>query len=119
MSIHRVALCVGFKWKIIVGLILVLTIVRILVPAKLSYRGRFGDRQRRDCVSTLRQLDAAVQQWALENKKKPQDLVTMSNAMEYINPKIRIECPSSGKYTIGPAVSNLPTCSISGHALPP
>jgi hypothetical protein len=71
------------------------------------------------CINYLRQLDGAVQQWALENKMKPEDLVTLSNAMQYINPGNRIECPSGGKYTVGPAVSNLPTCSVEGHTLPP
>ena len=69
------------------------------------------------CVNNLRQLDGAAQQWALENQKKPGDRITMTDITPYLrNPLV---CPQKGAYKIGPVVSNVPTCSIKGHALPP
>jgi hypothetical protein len=70
------------------------------------------------CIINLRQLYGATRQWALDHKKKPEESVTMSDVMSYINTNNRIVCPLGGKYTVGPAVSNVPTCSIAGHALP-
>lgn len=76
--------------------------------------------QRNACINNLRQIDAAKNQWALENGKKAGDTVTEADIKPYIKldangnlPK----CPSGGKYTIGKVGEN-PTCSIPGHELP-
>jgi hypothetical protein len=76
--------------------------------------------RRNVCINNLRQIDAAKQQWALENRKTSSDVVTEDNIKRYIKldangnlPK----CPDGGKYTIG-KVGEKPTCSISGHELP-
>ena len=69
------------------------------------------------CINNLRQMDGAVQQWALENKKKPEDKVSLSDIMPYL--KNSVYCPQGGTYKIGPTVSNVPICSVKGHALPP
>jgi len=68
------------------------------------------------CINNLRQIDGAVQQWALEQKKKPEDKVTMSDIMPYL--KNPVTCPQNGIYVIGPTVSNIPACSFAGHVLP-
>jgi hypothetical protein len=69
------------------------------------------------CINNLRQIDAAKQQWALENNKKAGDVPTAADLAPYLgNGKFPI-CPSDGTYTIG-AVSNAPTCSIPSHKLP-
>jgi outer membrane lipoprotein-sorting protein len=77
-------------------------------------------RQRNACINNLRQLDAAKNQWALEQRKKNGDMVTEADITPYIKldasgnlPK----CPAGGKYTIG-RVGTTPTCSIPGHLLP-
>lgn len=104
-------------------MIVVVLGVSVLGFAALALLGsrlgpRSGTSPMNGCINNLRQLDGAVQQWALDRKKQPEDFVTLSNAMEYISPRIRIACPSGGKYTVGPLVSNQPTCSIAGHVLP-
>jgi hypothetical protein len=68
------------------------------------------------CINYLRQIDAAKQQWALENNKgadavpQPQDLV------RYFPNSIMPQCPAGGRYTMN-AVNRAPTCSIPGHVL--
>jgi hypothetical protein len=62
-------------------------------------------------------MDGAIQQWALEYQKKPEDKIAMSDISPYLSHEL--QCPRGGKYTIGPAVSNGVTCSFPGHALPP
>ena len=67
------------------------------------------------CINNLRQIDAAKQQWALENGKKSTDTPTKEDLMPYLRswPK----CPAGGSYTIG-TVGETPTCSIPKHVLP-
>jgi len=72
------------------------------------------------CINNLRQIDAAKQQWALENNKTATATPEAKDIAAYLgtaqNPGFP-KCPAGGKYTIG-AVNVAPTCSIPGHALP-
>jgi len=79
-----------------------------------------NNSQRNACINNLRQIDAAKNQWALENRKTNGDAVTEADIKPYIKldasgnlPK----CPAGGKYTLGKVGEN-PTCSIAGHVLP-
>src|SRR5689334_20310694 len=40
--------------------------------------------QKNACINNLRQLDGAVQQWALENQKQGSDAVTTANITPYL-----------------------------------
>jgi prepilin-type N-terminal cleavage/methylation domain-containing protein len=75
------------------------------------------------CINNLRQLDGAVQQYALENKLAS----TATYALADLQPYIKLDstgaippCPAAGTYSPGASVANPPTCSLSGigHALP-
>jgi len=67
------------------------------------------------CARNLRQLDAAIQQWALENQKTATDTVTSEDLMPYL-PAGMPACPAGGQYTLS-TVRAGPKCSIDGHAL--
>ena len=69
------------------------------------------------CINHLRQIDAAKQQWALENSKTDDDIPTALELLPYLKDAVFPTCPSGGTYTIN-AVGVPPTCSIPGHALP-
>jgi hypothetical protein len=75
--------------------------------------------QQNACINNLRQIDAAENQWALEQQKKTGDICTADDLKPYIRlvngelPK----CPAGGTYTINP-VGQPPTCSVPGHVLP-
>jgi DNA anti-recombination protein RmuC len=73
--------------------------------------------QRNVCINNLRQIDAAKQQWALENDKAADAIPTGLELLPYFQDGIFPVCPSGGTYTIN-AVGVPPTCSIPGHALP-
>jgi hypothetical protein len=73
--------------------------------------------QRNACINNLRQIDAAKQQWALENNKSDDAVPTMLELLPYFKDGTFPVCPSGGVYTIN-AVSVPPTCSIPGHVLP-
>jgi Domain of unknown function (DUF4190) len=69
------------------------------------------------CINNLRQIDAAKQQWALENNKKSSDTPTQIDLKRYLRNGQWPACPAGGAYTINP-VSEAPTCSIPKHKLP-
>lgn len=74
--------------------------------------------QRNTCINNLRQIDAAKQQWALENNKTDADTPTAQDLLPYLRGGVFPVCPGGGTYTIN-AVGVPPTCSVTGHALPP
>jgi uncharacterized phage infection (PIP) family protein YhgE len=74
-------------------------------------------QQANACINTLRQLDGAKQQWALENKKDANAVLTWKDITPYLKGGQIPKCPSGGTYSLN-AVGNVPTCSIPGHALP-
>jgi prepilin-type N-terminal cleavage/methylation domain-containing protein len=80
--------------------------------------------QRNACINNLRQIDGAVQTWALEYKKAPTDPVTYPDISGFL--KNTVICPAGGtafsdSYTIS-TVTNKPTCQkqpgAGNHELP-
>ena len=72
--------------------------------------------QHNACLSNLRQLNGAKDQWALENKKTPEATPSESDLIgpdKYIRAKPT--CPSGGSYTLNP-VGLPPACSKHGSA---
>ena len=83
--------------------------------------------QKNACINNLRQLDGAVQQYALENKKAASDTVGLTDCTPYL--KNAGVCPAGGttitdSYNVTDC-STQPTCiapggaSANGHVLPP
>ena len=75
-----------------------------------------AEAARNTCINHLRQIDAAKNEWALENNKTTGAIPTAQDIAPYIkldaNGNIP-SCPSGGTYTIG-AVGESPSCSIHG-----
>jgi hypothetical protein len=73
------------------------------------------------CINNLRQLDGAIQQWALEHPLSVTNdtVVTWKDIEPYIKvgPSGRLWCPRGGRYKIG-RVCDPPVCSIKSHKLP-
>src|SRR5437773_3264815 len=74
------------------------------------------------CINNLRQIDGAIQQWALETKKDASAPVTFPDISAYL--KNSVICPSGGtSFATSYAVSSVaakPTCTrvSSTHILP-
>jgi Tfp pilus assembly protein PilE len=73
--------------------------------------------QENACINNLRQIDAAKQQWALENGKKSTDVPTENDIKPYLMHSQFPHCPAGGTYTVN-AVGESPKCSIPDHKLP-
>jgi hypothetical protein len=94
-------------------------------PAALAaFRARYGlsvtnseQAQAMLCINNLRLIDAAKQQWALQNGKPRGALLTAANITPYLPSNTVPTCPSGGTYTLNP-VGIAPLCSIPGHVLP-
>lgn len=72
------------------------------------------------CINNLRQLDAAVNEWALENKHLTGDTVALTDLTPYIKLTTTSQlpsCPAAGTYTVTKVGEN-PTCSVTSHVLP-
>ena len=85
--------------------------------------------QKNACINNLRQIDGAIQQWALENKQGATSSPKFTDISGYL--KNSVICPSGGttfadSYSIG-TVADKPTCIKVGgaandpnaHILPP
>jgi hypothetical protein len=86
-------------------------------PAAAQPPAATAQAQLNTCINNLRQIDAAKQQWALENNKTADAIPTEQEVAQYLKGNVLPTCPSGGIYMIN-AVGEAPTCSIPGHVLP-
>ncbi|MDW8320902.1 MAG: prepilin-type N-terminal cleavage/methylation domain-containing protein [Armatimonadota bacterium] len=101
----------------LVEIMIVVLIIGILLAIAVPNFVRARESSRaKSCVANLKQIDAAKEQWAMDNNKANGDECQMSNLVpNYI--KATPACPSGGTYTVGNVGTN-PTCSIGGqHSL--
>ena len=69
------------------------------------------------CISNLRLIEGAKQQWAVEKQKPPGALLTAADLMPYLKTPAFPTCPAGGVYTLNPA-GIPPLCNMPGHVLP-
>jgi prepilin-type N-terminal cleavage/methylation domain-containing protein len=102
----------------LVEIMIVVAIIGLLAAIAIPnfVRAR-NTAQKNTCINNLRQIEAAKQQWALENKKVDTDSPTSDDVKNYIKNNAYPTCPSSGTYTIGNVATEV-TCDQSGHVLP-
>jgi prepilin-type N-terminal cleavage/methylation domain-containing protein len=98
--------------EIMIGVLIIGILLAIAVPNFIKAR---ETSRAKACVSNLKQIDAAKEQWAMDNKAAAGAAVALADlvgAANYI--KATPECPSNGVYTEG-AVGADPTCSIGAN----
>ena len=100
----------GIAWAII----FIPMMMAIAIPNFVKAR---ETAQMNACINNLRQIDAAKNEWALENNKTTNNVPTAQDLNQYITGGFAsLHCPAGGTYTIGP-VGQAPTCSIPAHKL--
>jgi prepilin-type N-terminal cleavage/methylation domain-containing protein len=93
----------------IIGLLAAIAIPNVVRSRNIS--------QKNACISNLRQIDGAKQQWGLENRKQDTDTPQNVDITPYIKGNSMPQCPANGNYTIG-SIGSLPTCDLAatfGH----
>ena len=108
----------------LVEIMIVVLIIGILMAIAVPNFVKARESARANsCIATLKQIDSAKEQYAMDNRLNNGDAVTLANiytagatATNYL--KINSTCPSGGAYTVNVVGTN-PTCSIGGlHVLP-
>ena len=96
---------------LLVGLCLLAVAVHLLIRARPKAAVNA-------CINNLRQIDGAIQQWALDHHADSTNIVTWNDILPYLGggsqgiPK----CPQGGVYTFA-RVADPPRCSIMRHNL--
>ena len=100
----------------LVEIMIVVAIIGLLAAIAIpNFVKARATSQANACINNLRQIDAGIQQWALENGKQSGDSVALSDVKPYIklNSAGSIPpCPANGTYSVD-YVTNSPTCSLS------
>ncbi|MEZ0324688.1 MAG: competence type IV pilus major pilin ComGC [Fimbriimonas sp.] len=104
--------------EIMIVVLIIGILMAIAVPNFISAR---SNSQKNTCLSNLKQIESAKEQWAMVNKKGATDTPTSTNLVGDATTgflKSYPTCPTGGAYTIGD-MSTRPVCSKSadGHVL--
>ena len=97
----------------LVEIMIVVAIIGLLATIAIpNFVKARGTAQMNACISNLRQIDGAVQTWALETKQADNTQVEYNNIKGYL--RNQVVCPSGGKtfadsYHLG-TVQDKPTC---------
>ena len=103
--------------EIMIVVLIIGILMAIAVPNFIQARTR---SQISTCVSNLKQIEGAKEQWAMVNKKGATDTPTSTELVGDATTgfiKTYPSCPTSGTYTIG-NMSTRPVCTVAGHVLP-
>lgn len=107
-----------WAWDVAILLLVAIVLCAIAIP-NMRTGPRFPPRNA--CIANLKQIDGAIQQWALDNKKKDTEAPDFKEAIKYLKNGRLPKCPSGGNYNAGKTIADPPTCSLGitlGHTLP-
>ena len=102
------------NWLLWAGLFVFLALVGVALPNFIKAR---ATRAKAPCIASLKQIDGAVQQWALENKKTATDTYSLSDPtlLAYLKGSVLPPaCPDGGRFLPGSNISAAPRCTHGG-----
>lgn len=99
--------------EIMIVVLIIGILLAIAVPNFIQAR---NTSRTRTCIANLRQIEAAKEQWAMENNQGAAAVPVQGDLMPTYM-KSWPSCPAGGAYAIN-AVNANPTCTTAGHALP-
>jgi prepilin-type N-terminal cleavage/methylation domain-containing protein len=106
----------------LVEIMIVVAIIGLLAAIAIpNFVKARATAQKNGCIGNLKQIDGAMNQWAVENKKAATDTYALTDTtlLSFIKGSQLPQCPGGGTYSAGAAVTASPTCSLStvGHTL--
>jgi prepilin-type N-terminal cleavage/methylation domain-containing protein len=100
----------------LIEIMIVVLIIGLLAAIAVPSFARARTRARISaCINNLRIIDAAKEQYAMENNIADAAAVVWANVTPYLKGGQPV-CPAGGTYTIG-AVGSDPTCDVANHTL--
>ena len=107
----------------LVEIMIVVAIIGLLAAIAIpNFVKARNTAQANACINNLRQIDSAVQQWALENGKKDADTIVSGEVTGYIKGNAMPQCPANKgtDYALGASVGATPVVQCTpGEALTP
>jgi prepilin-type N-terminal cleavage/methylation domain-containing protein len=104
----------------LVEIMIVVAIIGLLAAIAIpNFVKARSTSQQNACINNLRQMDGAMEEYALENKLSSSATYSLANLLPYIKLSSGGNlptCPANGTYTPGATVTNGPTCSLSAAA---
>lgn len=105
----------------LVEIIITVAVIAILLAIALpNYIKTRATSKKTICINNLKQIDAAIDRWAMENNI-PEGTMPGDEIDNYLKNGVQPTCPAGGTYTLY-AVGSKPqiTCSLEadGHKLP-
>lgn len=99
--------------EIMIVVLIIGILMAIAVPNFVQAR---NSSRKSTCQASLKRVDSAKEQWAMDNKKDSGATVAWADLTPtYL--KSQPACPSGGTYTVG-NIGTTPTCSTAGHTIP-
>jgi len=115
----------SFATKLFYWGIIICCLVFLALTARLNFIKEPNTSPANACINNMRQIDAAINEWALINGKTKGTVVTVNDIKPYIklNSKGNVPpCPSGGTYNFGkvgePVTCSLGTNVVPAHVLP-
>ena len=109
----------------LVEIMIVVAIIGLLAAIAIpNFVKARNTAQANACINNMRQIDSAIQQWALEKGKKDNDPVDTTGAdgvQTYIKGQVLPTCPAgNAAYTVGPNVNSTPSVQcVNAGSTPP
>lgn len=104
-------LVMGYVGLILSIIAIIGMVAAIAIPSVVKARDRAENMK---CIHNLRQIDAAKEQYAMEENLSDGATVTESNLNDYIQGGFSaMQCPNGGTYTLNP-IGEEPSCSAHG-----
>lgn len=101
----------------LVEIMIVVLIIGLLAAIAVPAFGRARTRAwRSTCISNLRQIESAKEQWALENNQNDGATPNQTALQPYIRGTNVWNCPAGGTISIRP-IGVSPTCTVTNHTL--
>ena len=106
----------------LVEIMIVVAIIGLLAAIAIpNFVKARATAQKNACIANMKQIEGAVQQWALEQKKVASSTWTITEAtlLPFMKGSVMPTCPATGGAYVGSTVGSNPTCpnALLGHTL--